>query len=550
MADKVRVTVKEKILIHLLGFTKYKDKFEVPSQVSQDGMAKSVGVRRSHIASALKDLRERELVEEMKARFEGQERRKNAYFLTFEGQAEAQRIKEALLEKKVVFISEDGSEIGFAVSELKEHIPQRCGFLEILDHISDDGAFDIRTFKKKEEEKEEVEEEKRVMCPFCGNVNRDFGLRIVTTPDGESQNVTSCHHCNKIFLIKEVPQKGTEDKVEFIAGIIPPETAPGQVSPPVVISSTVEVLLTGFSLVFMLCLLFFTILISIDIFPRDYFIIIILGYLISIALLFIPLQNVKRLGGSTRRLLILTGIFFMCSVALFLGIMRDYEYELDQVSVMLAVLIPAFLILILKKPMSNQIRSEIALSLGFFLTLYGISSFLLPDLLSSSVSQSPFWVIAGAAMIMTSTEIKKLAQTQSLRAMCAGVGAFIFVFCILILVSQIDELPLIKVLSVILGLFWGLLLLYVRATSEESSDRMIYALKSSLIMGLGLLFILIGILLAINDKIMEGAVEFFIGIPVVWLGLSDARESEISHIGIMIFILVSEVIIVLSFSLL
>ena len=134
--------------------------------------------------------------------------------------------------------------------------------------------------------------------------------------------------------------------------------------------------------------------------------------------------------------------------------------------------------------------------------------------------------------------------------MCAGVGAFIFVFCIIILVSQADELPLLKVVSVILGLFWGLLLLYVRAAGEESSKRMITTLKSSLVLGMGLLFILIGILLAINDKFMEGAVEFFIGIPIVWLGLSDARESEITHIGIMIFILVSEVIIVLSFSLL
>jgi hypothetical protein len=543
MADKVRVTVKEKILIHLLGYTKYKDKFEVPTHVSQDGMAKSVGVRRSHIASALKDLRERELVEETKARFEGQERRKNAYFLTFEGQTEAQRIKEALIEKKVVFISEDGS-------ELKEHIPKKSGFLEILDHISDDGIFDVRTFKKEEDEKEKEEIEKRVMCPFCGNINRDFGLRIVTTPDGESRNVTSCHHCDRIFLIKEVPQKGTEDKVEFIAGIIPPETAQGHVSPPVVISSTVEVLLTGFSLVFMLCLFFLTILISIDIFPREYFIIIILGYLISIALLFIPMQNVKRLGGSTRRLLILTGIFFMCSVALFLGIMRDYEYDQNQVSVMLAVLIPAFLILILAKPMSKQMRSEIALSLGCFLSLYGITSFLLPNLLSSSISQSPFWVIAGAAMIITSTEIKKLAQIQFLRAMCAGVGAFIFVFCIIILISKADELHIMHVVGVILGLFWGLLLLYVRAASEESGNSMIAALKSSLVLGLGLLFILIGVLLAINDKFMEGAVEFFIGLPIIWLGLSDARESEISHIGIMIFILVSEAIIVLSFSLL
>jgi hypothetical protein len=62
MADKVRVTVKEKILIHLFGFSKYRDDFEVPQKVTQDGMAKVIGVRRSHIASALKDLKALEFV--------------------------------------------------------------------------------------------------------------------------------------------------------------------------------------------------------------------------------------------------------------------------------------------------------------------------------------------------------------------------------------------------------------------------------------------------------------------------------------------------------
>ncbi len=549
MADKVRVTVKEKILIHLLVFTKYKDKFEVPQQVSQDGMAKSVGVRRSHIASALKGLRQDGFVEEVKARFQDQERRKNAYFLTFEGQAEAQRIKEALLEKKVAFISKDGSEHHITVSELKEHIPEKRSILEILDHVSDDGTFDVRTFKKEEEDKEKLEEEKRVLCPFCGHVNRDFGLRIVITPNGKSQNVTSCENCDRMFIIKEISHKVDEEKVDYIAGIIPPEVTSGQYPQPAVISGTMEVLLTQLSLLFTLCIFFFTISIHLDIIPRDYFIVILLGFILTISLLFIPLQNVRRLGGKTRRVLILTGIFFMCSVVLFLGILREYEYDLDQVAVMLVVLIPAFIILVFGKPMTKQMRSELSLSLGCFLSLYGISSLFLSDLLSSSVSLSPFWVIAGAAMILTSSEISKLSRTHFVRSICAGVGAFIIVFCIIVLVFWTYDLPLPKLASSILLLIWGILLLFIRFAKEEVGRKVIETLKTTLILGLGLMFILVGILLAINDRFMEGAVEFFIGIPIAGLGISGARESEHSQIGIMIYILISETVIVLSFAL-
>jgi DNA-binding PadR family transcriptional regulator len=180
MAVKIHITVKEKILIHLLSYSKYKEEVEVPVQVSQEGMAKAVGVRRSHIASALKDLKDLGQVEEKKARVIGEKRRKNAYFLTHEGQAEALRLKRAVLEKKILLKAEDGTVKEIEITGLKDHIEEKLGVLEILNRLDDEGVFDV----KRKEEPAEEELERTVICPFCAQTNKNFELKKVELSSG------------------------------------------------------------------------------------------------------------------------------------------------------------------------------------------------------------------------------------------------------------------------------------------------------------------------------------------------------------------------------
>lgn len=52
------LTVGERIILYVGRYQKHKDSFDVPFDVSQDGIAGSLGISRAHAAIELKKLRE------------------------------------------------------------------------------------------------------------------------------------------------------------------------------------------------------------------------------------------------------------------------------------------------------------------------------------------------------------------------------------------------------------------------------------------------------------------------------------------------------------
>jgi len=543
MADRVHVTVKEKILIHLLNYSKYKDEVEVPVSVSQEGMANAVGVRRSHIASALKDLKENELVEEKKARIIGEKRRKNAYFLTSSGQREALSLKESIRQKTILFRDEDGLEKEIEISELKDHISEKLSILEVLNRLTEDGIFDL---KKKEKEPEE-EVEKTIICPFCGQTNKNFELNTVILPSGAQGLSVSCFFCGRDFLVAEISIADQEEARGYMPSLIPSEEAEAAIlkTP----YQTANPFLVSLGLFFMLISFLLALVIALNYISSDLFIFVLLGFILSLSLLYIGLMNVKHLDAITRRILIVVSAVFVGFIVLFLGLMMEAEYNAEQAWLMASVVLPAFGVFVFGKPLAKTLRSELSLSLGVFLILFGVFSIAFYELFSSSSWYSPFWVIAGALMVFTSYEIEKLDKTFILRATCVGTGAFIAIFCFIVLISQYVSFGLLKSISAFLWLILGVDLVTLRFVSKQSCDRSLSAMKIALMIGIGVLFSLVGILLGLNGRYMESAVEFFIGIPIVWYGISNAKEFEASQIAFISFVIFSEVFSVLSFTL-
>ncbi len=76
------VTVNQRILVHLLDFTRAAERFDAPVGVTQQGIADALGVRRSHVTIALQALGQRGLVDFRVARVANSPRRKKAYSLT------------------------------------------------------------------------------------------------------------------------------------------------------------------------------------------------------------------------------------------------------------------------------------------------------------------------------------------------------------------------------------------------------------------------------------------------------------------------------------
>ena len=83
------LTVSERILFHLNGYIKWEDKYEVPFDVTQDGISQAVSISRAHAAVELKKLKSAGIIEERLSHIKMGKAKRKVYFLTTRGKAGA-----------------------------------------------------------------------------------------------------------------------------------------------------------------------------------------------------------------------------------------------------------------------------------------------------------------------------------------------------------------------------------------------------------------------------------------------------------------------------
>ena len=76
-----RVTVKDKIVLLLSQYTNLDNEYELTVDLTQDGIARGVGITRSHVAINMTTLKSSSLVEERLGRVKGHSRQRKIYFL-------------------------------------------------------------------------------------------------------------------------------------------------------------------------------------------------------------------------------------------------------------------------------------------------------------------------------------------------------------------------------------------------------------------------------------------------------------------------------------
>jgi len=87
------VTIGERIVLHLAQFSKFKDDFDAPIDVSQDGIAEALRISRAHAAIELKKLKESVLVEERIAHIRRGNTKRKVYYLNKTGEDKANSLK-------------------------------------------------------------------------------------------------------------------------------------------------------------------------------------------------------------------------------------------------------------------------------------------------------------------------------------------------------------------------------------------------------------------------------------------------------------------------
>jgi tetratricopeptide (TPR) repeat protein/DNA-binding MarR family transcriptional regulator len=158
---KLKLTIEERILLHIRDYTKYEHNMQAPFALTQDGIAKAVSVVRSAIPRSMKKLVDKGIVNEQIGHVEGVIRRRKIYYLTTAGLMRAQEIIEKLEGLKCQARNTEGEVRELKISEINKFLGTDFSILELLDGLSENGVFDYPkyTARKAEAEGEKVTEE-------------------------------------------------------------------------------------------------------------------------------------------------------------------------------------------------------------------------------------------------------------------------------------------------------------------------------------------------------------------------------------------------------
>ncbi|WP_455392268.1 tetratricopeptide repeat protein [[Eubacterium] cellulosolvens] len=151
MMSSFRLTVQERILLHLSEYRDSIEQLEVPFALTQEGIAQDVGVVRSAIPRAIKKLISKNQVREQLAHVNGLTRRRKIYYLTTDGLVHAVELKNKLFPLKIKVINEKNETLECKLQEVSKELKQKIPILAIILHLDSKNVFNYPKFKEHRE---------------------------------------------------------------------------------------------------------------------------------------------------------------------------------------------------------------------------------------------------------------------------------------------------------------------------------------------------------------------------------------------------------------
>ncbi len=153
----VGVTVKDRILLHLLDYWGVPVRGEWPQGLTQEGIALAIGITRSHVAVTIPDLLKEELVDARTERVVKRPRKVKVYALTHKGGMAAGALVRRILDTTVTAMDDTG-EWDIPLDGLIQ--VHGVHMLQAIRMVDEDNRIDLRTVgEPTEAPKEAVEEE-------------------------------------------------------------------------------------------------------------------------------------------------------------------------------------------------------------------------------------------------------------------------------------------------------------------------------------------------------------------------------------------------------
>ena len=145
MSVQPKPGVQERILLHLLDYSDFKNSVEVPFALSQMGIANAVAIARSNVPRAIAGLKDQGLLIERQAHVTGVSRKRKAYFLTDPGMNVSEDTWERLRHFQLRSIMDDGAIINSTLGEINDHLEFSMRPVDIIRYMDDNCVLDTRT---------------------------------------------------------------------------------------------------------------------------------------------------------------------------------------------------------------------------------------------------------------------------------------------------------------------------------------------------------------------------------------------------------------------
>ena len=146
-----RLTVQDRIIIHLAGYTRYADDFECPEEMSQVGISTAIGKSRAHTTLELNRMKETDLIGERLAHVKGAKSKRKTYVLSAEALAKEKELLHKIWNLEIEIRDSDESKImnGQQAADMliREMSLFRAMAFEMV--LASDGIIDIEAEKSK-----------------------------------------------------------------------------------------------------------------------------------------------------------------------------------------------------------------------------------------------------------------------------------------------------------------------------------------------------------------------------------------------------------------
>ena len=146
MAAQAKPGVQERILLHLLDYSDFKDSIEVPFALSQMGIANAVAIARSNVPRAIAGLKDQNILVERQAHVKGVSRKRKAYFLTDSGITLASETWDRLSDWPVRIVLDDQPAVSTTLGGAKGVLPFEMRPVDIIRYIDEHNCLDVRNF--------------------------------------------------------------------------------------------------------------------------------------------------------------------------------------------------------------------------------------------------------------------------------------------------------------------------------------------------------------------------------------------------------------------